>query len=110
MLALPRFHRKYGDLQPRTSHVKLCVRMDGFNTHALVIVLRIIHGESNWVPQRVSVDELSDIARVVDYMECHEAVHAWYRIWKGGLYGILKVMWSATLQPALHLPRFPRRG
>ncbi|CZR33319.1 uncharacterized protein FPRO_01802 [Fusarium proliferatum ET1] len=51
------------------------VSTDGWNPHALITVLNIIHGRHNDVPQKVSVEFFVKVAVIVNYYQCTEAVH-----------------------------------
>ncbi|RYP04961.1 hypothetical protein DL764_004122 [Monosporascus ibericus] len=48
---------------------------------ALLIVMQIIHGRNWSVPRSVSLEILAKIAVLVDYYNCHEAVHIFSEIW-----------------------------
>jgi hypothetical protein len=55
--------------------------LDDFDPDALAIVLNIIHGKSRRVPRIVQLEALVEIARIVDYVECHEAVEVYSSPW-----------------------------
>ncbi|KAI0855802.1 hypothetical protein F4860DRAFT_495143 [Xylaria cubensis] len=52
-----------------------------WDTEALLIVLRIIHGQNRQVPKSLDLDMLAKVAVVVDYYKCYEAVEAFVDIW-----------------------------
>ena len=48
--------------------------------------MRIIHGKTGLVPRTVTLDFVTDIAVMVDYYHCHEAVEVWVEsVWLPGL-------------------------
>ncbi|PNP79486.1 hypothetical protein FNYG_07102 [Fusarium nygamai] len=55
-----------------------------FNAEAFELVLKIIHGKTRDVPRSVKLDLLSDIATIVDDLECHEAVAFFSTNWLFG--------------------------
>ena len=71
-----------------------------WDTEALLIVLNIIHGRNRSVPRPVSLEMLANIAAIVDYYDCHEAVEVFVDLWIPLLestiptsYGIDCVLW-----------------
>ncbi|KFA52552.1 hypothetical protein S40293_07634 [Stachybotrys chartarum IBT 40293] len=48
---------------------------------ALVIVMDIIHGHNREVPKHMTLELLSEIAVIVDYYDCHEAVEPFVGHW-----------------------------
>ncbi|KAI1424094.1 hypothetical protein F5Y12DRAFT_469949 [Xylaria sp. FL1777] len=54
---------------------------DGFDVNAISIILSVIHGLNRRVPRIVSLAMLAEIARVVDYLECHEVMELYASIW-----------------------------
>ncbi|KAG9498429.1 hypothetical protein J7337_009234 [Fusarium musae] len=55
-----------------------------FDPEAFELVLKIIHGKTRDVPRSVKLDLLSDIATIVDDLECHEAVAFFSTNWLFG--------------------------
>jgi hypothetical protein len=55
-----------------------------FDAEAFELVLKIIHGKTRDVPRSVKLDLLSDIATIVDDLECHEAVAFFSTNWLFG--------------------------
>ncbi|KAG5756735.1 hypothetical protein H9Q70_000621 [Fusarium xylarioides] len=55
-----------------------------FDAEAFELVLKIIHGKTRNVPRSVKLDLLSDIATIVDDLECHEAVAFFSTNWLFG--------------------------
>lgn len=45
----------------------------------------IIHHRARVVPRLPSLDRLVEVARLVDYYECHDAVEVFSRSWLSGL-------------------------
>ncbi|KAI1133376.1 hypothetical protein F5Y10DRAFT_87017 [Nemania abortiva] len=54
---------------------------DGFDVHAIAIILRIIHGLNRQVLRTIDLGMLAQVSRVVDYLECHEAIELYASIW-----------------------------
>jgi len=52
-----------------------------FDLEPLTIVLKIIHGKTRNIPETVTLNLLADIASIVDYLECHDAVTFFGRNW-----------------------------
>ncbi|KAI1156890.1 hypothetical protein F4825DRAFT_445966 [Nemania diffusa] len=54
---------------------------EGFDVHAIAIILCIIHGLNRQVQRAVDLGMLAQVSRVVDYLDCHEAVELYASIW-----------------------------
>ncbi|KAI0861572.1 hypothetical protein F4860DRAFT_513722 [Xylaria cubensis] len=54
---------------------------EGFDVDAIFIILSIIHGLNRRVPRTVDLSMLAQIARVVDYLDCHEVMELYASIW-----------------------------
>ncbi|RBR18145.1 uncharacterized protein FIESC28_06211 [Fusarium coffeatum] len=52
-----------------------------FPLEPLTIVLKIIHGKTRDIPETVTLDLLADIASIVYYLECHDALTFFGRNW-----------------------------
>ncbi|KAI0456917.1 hypothetical protein F5B21DRAFT_118758 [Xylaria acuta] len=52
-----------------------------FDVNAISIILSIIHGLNRRVPRTVDLGMLAQIARVVDYLDCHEVMELYASIW-----------------------------
>ncbi|KAI1824600.1 hypothetical protein F4861DRAFT_538895 [Xylaria intraflava] len=61
--------------------------LEGFEENAMVIVLNAIHGLNRKVPRTIELSALSEIARIVDYLGCHEAVELLTELWIRHLQG-----------------------
>lgn len=48
---------------------------------AMLILMNIIHGHGRKVPRDITLDTLAEIAVLVDYYECYEAVDVMTEIW-----------------------------
>ncbi|RGP66329.1 hypothetical protein FSPOR_6707 [Fusarium sporotrichioides] len=48
---------------------------------AFAVVLDIIHGRPRGIPEKMNIGLLARIATVVDYYECHDAMHACLKNW-----------------------------
>jgi hypothetical protein len=57
------------------------VEVESWNTEALLFVMSVIHGRTRAVPRSLSVHQLGEVARVVDYFACHEAVELATVLW-----------------------------
>ncbi|KAI1424095.1 hypothetical protein F5Y12DRAFT_469884 [Xylaria sp. FL1777] len=53
----------------------------GFSQDALTIVLDVIHGKNLRVPQNLELNMLFEVARIVDYLQCYEAVALHANLW-----------------------------
>ncbi|KAI1751966.1 hypothetical protein F4782DRAFT_164592 [Xylaria castorea] len=60
-----------------------------WDTWALLIVLRIIHGRNCQVPRSLDLEMLAKVAVIVDYYKCYEAVDAFAEIWLQRIKGTL---------------------
>ncbi|KAF5598097.1 hypothetical protein FPANT_3861 [Fusarium pseudoanthophilum] len=58
------------------------VSTHGWNPHALITVLNIIHGRHNDVPKKVSIEFFVKVAAIVDYYQCAEAVSLATNLWR----------------------------
>lgn len=73
----------------------------GWDVHAFVTVLRIIHGLNYQVPEAVSLSFFIDVAVIADYYQCAEAVSTAAKLWKPpflksgalNLRGKMSIMW-----------------
>ncbi|KAM0551759.1 hypothetical protein ACHAPJ_008327 [Fusarium lateritium] len=63
----------------------------GWNAHALVVVLNIIHCQNHGVPKKVSPSFLAHIAVIVDYYQCDEAILVAVEMWKKECFHLPKV-------------------
>lgn len=55
--------------------------LDGFDPDAVSIILNIVHGLNRRVPRTVDLSFLAEIARIVDYFDCHQALHLYASLW-----------------------------
>lgn len=72
-----------GLLESETLHLKGHVefRMGEQNKDAMLIILNIIHGRSREVPRAVDQDMLTELAVIVDYLDCLEVVEPFSDRW-----------------------------
>ncbi|KAI1302065.1 hypothetical protein F5Y03DRAFT_216856 [Xylaria venustula] len=57
-----------------------------FDAKAMEIVLSVIHLRNSTIPRTLhDLDTLVEIARIVDYLECHEAMELYASLWIRGL-------------------------
>lgn len=66
---------------PGTSSEPRRIMAVEWDPDALLIVLRVIHGQHRSVPRRVPIAQLREIALIVDYYKCHEAVEVFGSFW-----------------------------
>jgi hypothetical protein len=75
------------------------VTTTGWNAHALVAVMNIIHGRNNDVPREISLEFFVNIAVIVDYYHCEKAVQLAAELWRQLMckpptrYGKRIIMW-----------------
>lgn len=71
----------------------------GWNAHALVVVLNVIHGHNSDVPREISLEFFANIAVIVDYYDCEKAVQLAAELWYQSSYkaptryGKKTIMW-----------------
>ncbi|KAF3768167.1 hypothetical protein M406DRAFT_29372, partial [Cryphonectria parasitica EP155] len=65
----------------RTSDSGYVVDASEWHEEALQILMDIIHCKSGQVPRRISLELLAQIAVVVDYYKCHDAVKFFSDTW-----------------------------
>jgi hypothetical protein len=75
---------------PQVSAVRE-ISTTGWDVHAFITVLRIIHGCNRQVPQAVSLSFFIDVAVIVDYYECADAVAIAANLWKQTFLGPTKL-------------------
>ncbi|KAJ5594960.1 uncharacterized protein N7459_001168 [Penicillium hispanicum] len=103
ILACPRFKRMLSGewLEANTVHADGCrhVVIEGFDTRSLEIVLNALHGKNRKVPRAVDIRLLTDIAVLVDDLECHEEIEVFSQSWITQLRRELPAKWTMTLVP-----------
>ncbi|KAG8357869.1 hypothetical protein FVEN_g4356 [Fusarium venenatum] len=57
-----------------------------FDPEALGIVLRIIHAQNQDLPDDVTLEMLVSIGKVVDDLQCHEALFFFAKVWKSRIF------------------------
>ncbi|TGJ88664.1 hypothetical protein E0Z10_g53 [Xylaria hypoxylon] len=65
----------------------LHLAFSGFDVDAISLILSVIHGLNRRVPRTVDLSMLAQIARIVDYLSCHEAMELYASIWIDHLQG-----------------------
>lgn len=71
----------------------------GWNPHALVVVMNIVHGRHRDVPRDISLEFFVDFTVIVDYYQCEKAVQLAAELWHNliykppKLYGKVAIMW-----------------
>lgn len=88
-LASRRFKKMLGGnwVEAQTIHPDGCrhVNMEDFDPTALKIVMNIIHGRTRKVPRSVDLELLTNIAVLVDDLECYEEIEVFSDLWIGEL-------------------------
>ncbi|KAE8420292.1 hypothetical protein BDV36DRAFT_293425 [Aspergillus pseudocaelatus] len=85
ILACPQFKRSLqdgfqeGTTLKATGHLKFPIRE--WEAIPFLILMLIIHHRTRMVPREVSLNRLVEIAQLVDYYECHEAVEVFSHSW-----------------------------
>ncbi|KAM0342715.1 hypothetical protein ACHAPU_009326 [Fusarium lateritium] len=75
------------------------VTTTGWDAHALVVVLNIIHGQNQNVPQEISFEFFTNVAAIVNYYDCAMAVQLAAELWCRNMYsppeyyGKSAIMW-----------------
>ncbi|KAE8344850.1 hypothetical protein BDV24DRAFT_160153 [Aspergillus arachidicola] len=88
-LACPQFERtlqngfQEGTELRATGCLKFPVR--DWEAKPFLILMLIIHHRTSQVPRLLSLDRLVEVARLVDYYECYEAVEVLSSLWVSGL-------------------------
>ncbi|KAL6896510.1 hypothetical protein GGI43DRAFT_122332 [Trichoderma evansii] len=57
------------------------VTAEEWDEEALIILMNIIHGQTQKVPLDVDLEKLAKIAVLVDYYKCHKAVDFFAKVW-----------------------------
>ncbi|GAQ12164.1 hypothetical protein ALT_9485 [Aspergillus lentulus] len=57
------------------------IETECWNVDAMLILMNIIHGRGPKVPREITLNTLAEIAVLVDYYECYEAVDVMAEIW-----------------------------
>ncbi|KAM3497777.1 hypothetical protein MY10362_008880, partial [Beauveria mimosiformis] len=57
--------------------------LESFNPEALKHVLNVIHVRNDQVPDKLETEELAEVAVIVDYFQCHEAMRFAVKSWIG---------------------------
>lgn len=52
-----------------------------FDPEAFMIVIKIIHSQSNGIPQEVSLEMLTKITTIVGYLHCQDTVRFFVELW-----------------------------
>lgn len=79
ILASPYFKTMLGG--PWREADELELEADDWDTEALLIIMRVIHGQNQHVPRLIKLELLAKIAVLVDYYECRDAIDLAAEIW-----------------------------
>jgi hypothetical protein len=66
---------------PGTNSSPREVETSDWNPEAMLTLLRIFHGRHKAVPKRPTVEQLCEVAILVDYYKCHDAVELYTDLW-----------------------------
>ncbi|KAJ5951227.1 uncharacterized protein N7479_009640 [Penicillium vulpinum] len=61
------------------------VTADGWDSEALLIILRAIHCQYNQIPKKVTLEMLAKISVIADYYDCKDVLYIMTDIWIGSL-------------------------
>ncbi|KAE8337848.1 hypothetical protein BDV24DRAFT_177204 [Aspergillus arachidicola] len=61
------------------------ITAESWDIEALLILLRVIHGQQYHVPRKLTLEMLAKVAVLVDYYDCKESVYIWSTIWVDAL-------------------------
>lgn len=71
----------WAEAAPASTDCPRHIYTDDWNEEALLIVMNVIHCRNRSVPRDVDLEMLTDIAVVVDYYKCYEAMDLFVDIW-----------------------------
>lgn len=57
------------------------ITAEGWDTEALVILLRAIHGQYSHIPRKLTLEMLAKVAVIADYYECREILDFLVELW-----------------------------
>jgi hypothetical protein len=61
------------------------ITADDWDSEALLIILRAIHGQYNQIPRKVTLEMLAKIAAIADYYDCKDVLYIMTDIWINSL-------------------------
>ncbi|KAJ5697326.1 hypothetical protein N7488_011010 [Penicillium malachiteum] len=61
------------------------VTADGWNSEALLIILRAMHCQHKRIPKKVGIEMLANIAAIADYFDCKDVLYMIGEIWVSSL-------------------------
>lgn len=73
------------------------ITAEGWDTEALLIMLRAMHCQHHSIPRTVTLEMLAKVAVLVDYYKCKEAVGIFTDIWITALKGTIPNAYSREL-------------
>ncbi|EAW19911.1 uncharacterized protein NFIA_095310 [Aspergillus fischeri NRRL 181] len=83
-LASPVFEKMFHGLWKETQGLRggpIDMEMDWQNMDAMLILMNAIHGNGPDVPREVGIEMLKEISILVDYYDCHKAIHLALDLW-----------------------------
>ena len=57
------------------------ITAEGWDTEALLILLRAIHGQYSHIPRKLTLEMLAKVAVIADYYECREILDFLVELW-----------------------------
>lgn len=85
-----------GDALSKKGFVEIPV--NGCKPDILLIILNLIHGRLRQIPLTLSLPQLSDIAVVTDFFQCHEVVEVFAGIWIKALESLVPSSFSQDMK------------
>jgi hypothetical protein len=89
ILASPYFQGRLGSQWPEGKELKskgsVELEIPDTDPETLLILLNIIHARTTRVPLLVTVNQLTELAIMTDYFQCHDAVGVYSNMWKESL-------------------------
>ncbi|KAK2005681.1 hypothetical protein LZ32DRAFT_633432 [Colletotrichum eremochloae] len=84
------------------------ITAQGWDQEALRLIMNIIHGQTQNVPQKVSLEMLAKIAAIVDYYKCRNAIHFFLQTWVKNLAGPFPSSYGFDLLLRLFISRLTK--
>lgn len=75
------FKAQWKETQALHSNGRVSIPLDDWDSEAMLILMRIVHGQVRNVPRELSLEMLAKIAVLVDFYGCTEVVELFSEIW-----------------------------
>lgn len=91
------FDKRWSEGETLQSHGQVEVQTYDFDVEALLLLMKVLHCQTKDVPERVTTETITNIAVLVDFYGCHDAVTLVTNLW------FKQFDWTGlnTLNPAL---------